>query len=410
MKRILLTTLAIAISVAPASAADLNLLYAASNLMAPVHNKLKEHFQLTHPGATLDLESALEYTDAMAITLRQSLIAQAPDAGYFGTSDVCVLADRGIAQPLDDRITNDPEWASLGMPEGAFTVTKCGGKTYGIPFCASFMVVIFNKKLVAEAGGDPNHLPKTWPEILRLAKRIEARSGGIFFNWDGSSSWSFMSLVQSEGGKILSDDGKDVAFDSSEGIRALQHLAELGAARHYSDMSKAQARQAFIGGALGILVDSSSGLSNYKKAAAGAFEIGVVPFPVAEKGRVPASGMAGVLLTTNKKKADLAWDYLKYASSPDAQSLVGKRSGFLPFNQIAIESPDKLGRYYAENPELGMAAQSVKIAGSWPSFPGPNGLKIHSIITTYMQRVYTGALDPKVALQDMATATRALLK
>ncbi|WP_407175610.1 ABC transporter substrate-binding protein [Bradyrhizobium sp. STM 3562] len=410
MKRTALAAIGVAASVASASATDLDVLYAASNLMAPVHIKLAEHFQATHPGVRVNLEPALEYTDALAVTLRQSLIGQTQDAGYFGTSDVCVLAGRGIAQPLDDRIAKDPDWASLGLPDSALEFTKCAGKTYGIPYSASFMVVIFNDKLVAEAGGDPNHLPKTWPEILALAKKIEAASGGIAFNYDGSSSWSFMSLVQSEGGKILTDDGKDIAFESPEGLNALQHLADIGAVRHHADMSKAQARQAFAAGTLGILVDSSSGLSSYKKAAAGHFEVGVVPLPVTENGRLPSSGMAGVLLTSDSKRADLAWDYVKYASSPDGQTLLGKLTGFVPFNRISIESPDKLGSYYAENPELGVAVKALKVAGPWLSFPGPNGLKIHTTIKRYMQKVYIGAVDPTVALNDMAKNTRALLK
>ncbi|WP_035971729.1 extracellular solute-binding protein [Bradyrhizobium sp. WSM3983] len=410
MKRIALMTIAIALSVGSASGADLNLLYAGSNLMAPIHNKFKKHFQLTHPGTTLSLEPALEYTDAMAVTLRQSLIGQDPDAGYFGISDVCILAERDIAKPLDDRIANDLEWASLGMPKSALEVTKCGGKIYGVPFGASFMVVMFNNKLVAKAGGEPDHLPKAWPDILELAKKIDATGGGIAFNYDASSSWSFMTLVQSEGGKILTSDGKDVAFDSSEGLKALQVLADIGAARHYSDMTKAQARQAFTAGTLGILVDSSSGLPNYVKAAARNFAIGVIPFPVVPNGRVPTSGMAGILLTSNEKKADRAWEYLKYGSSPDGQTLIGKLTGFLPFNQIAIQSLDKLGTFSSENSGLAVAAQSFKSAGSWPRFPGPNGLKIHATIMNYMQKVYTGALAPSVALKDMAKDTRALLK
>lgn len=115
-------------------------------------------------------------------------------------------------------------------------------------------------------------------------------------------------------------------------------------------------------------------------------------------------------MTSDKKKSDLAWDYLKYGSSPDGQTLVGKLTGFLPFNRVAIRSPERLASYYSERPELAAAAQSLKMAGSWPSFPGPNGLKVHAIITSYMQKVYTGVLDPAAALKAMAKETRALLK
>lgn len=410
MIRFAFATVALITGIASAASADLDLLYSASNIMTPVHDQLKAQFEKAHPGVNVNLEPALEYTDAMAVTLRQFLIGQAPDAGFYGIADICLLAERGIAQPLDDRLKRDPDWASLGIPKTAFKVTQCGGQTYGTPFNASFMAVIFNNELVTKAGGDPKNLPRTWPDILALAKKMDAASGGISFNYEGSSSWSFMTLVQSQGGKILTDDGKDIAFDTPAGLKALQLLADIGAARGHADMTKAQARQAFSGGTLGILVDSTSGLVNYKKAAAGKFGLGVVPFPTTKNGTLPVSGMAGVLLTGDKEKGDLAWDYIKSASSPEGQTLIGKLTGFLPFNQVAIETADKLGAYYAENPELLVASESIKVAGIWPSFPGPNGLKIHATVLGYMQQVYTGAIEPKTALEELAAETRALLK
>lgn len=389
------------------SATELNVLYSASNLMTPIQKHFKNEFERDH-SVRVNIEPALEYTDALAIALRQSLVGSAHDVGFYGMSDVCILASRGLAKPLDILIKNDPEWSKLGLPENVLDVTKCTSKTYAIPFSASYMVIIFNKKLVAEVGENPNELPNTWPDILELARKIKGRSGGISFNYDGSSSWSFMTLVLSQGGSILTSDGKDIAFDSKEGLKALQILADIGRARGNADLSKAQGRQAFVSGTLGILVDSSSGLSDYKKAARGSFEIGLVPFPVAENGKVPASGMGIVLHSTSEDRIRPAWKYMKYAVSADSQAYMGKMTGFQPFNQIAIV--DRLAAYYAENPEFSIAAESAKNATAWPSFPGPNGLKIHQIITNHLQRVYTGTMTPELALASMAKATRDLIK
>ncbi|MDQ7251046.1 extracellular solute-binding protein [Dongia sedimenti] len=401
----------LALTAAPAAQAEqIEVLFANSNLITGIQQGFKNTFERTHSGDTVSFQPALEYNDAMAITLRQSVVGALHDLGYYGVSDVCTLADRGIAQPLDGLIQSDPAWKSLGVPDSALEVTKCHGVTYGVPVGASFMVVIFNKKLVAEAGGDPNNLPKTWPEIIDLGRKIKAKSGGISMSYMASSSWSFMTLVQSQGGQILTPDGKNVAFDSPAGLKALQILADVGAARDHVDMTKAQGRQAFVSGTLGILVDSSSGLTDYKKATKDSFEIGVVSFPLAPGGKLPPSGFAGVLQATNKDKQKLAWDYLKYSASADGQTLIGKTTGFLPFNETAIHAADKLGAYYAENPELSVAAESIKNATVWPSFPGPNGLKIHQLVMDYLQKVYVGAMTPEVALPEMAEKTRALLK
>ncbi|UCI32034.1 extracellular solute-binding protein [Mesorhizobium sp. B4-1-4] len=389
---------------------DLKILYSASNLMVPVHDAFKKDFEGKHSSVSVKFEPTLEYPDAMASTLRGSIIGILPDVGYYGISDICFLAERGIPRPLDPIINADPDWKTLGMPDSALDVAKCKGVSYGIPFSASYMVVIFNKKLVEQAGGDPGHLPTTWPEIIALAKRIHSQSGGIALNYEASSSWSFMTLVLSQGGKILTPDGKDIAFDSDAGLRALQIVADIGAARAHIDLTKAQQRQSFNAGTLGILVDSSSGLAAYKRAANGKFDLLVVPFPISSDGKVPASGMAGVLTAKDSGKQKLAWDYMKYAASVDGQTDVGRMTGFLPFNETAMKQADKLGDYYDQRPELKVAAQSVKNATAWPSFPGPNGLKIHQLIIDYMQKVYTGVLAPDVALAGMAKDTRALIE
>ncbi|MDE1993220.1 MAG: extracellular solute-binding protein, partial [Rhizobiaceae bacterium] len=391
-------------------AAELKVLYAGSNLMVPIHDAYKKEFESGHPGITVKFEAVLEYPDAIATTLREAIVGALPDAGYYGMSDVCFLAGRGIAKPLDAAIKNDPDWKSLGMPDSALEVTKCNGVTYGIPFAASYMVVIFNRNLVEQAGGDPNHLPRTWPDILALARKIHSPSGGIALNYEASSSWSFMTLVLSQGGTILTADGKDIAFDSDAGLKALRIVADIGAARDHIDLSKAQQRQSFNSGTLGILIDSSSGLTAYKDAAAGKFDIDVVPFPLSEGGKLPASGMAGILVTADPQKQKLAWDYMKHAASVDGQTDVGKMTGFLPFNIDAVRTADKLGTYYAARPDMKIAAESVANATAWPSFPGPNGIKIHQIIIDYMQKVYTGKLAPEAALPAMARDTRALLK
>jgi multiple sugar transport system substrate-binding protein len=390
-------------------AGELSVLYTDPHLMKPVHKSFKEHYEATYHGESAKLDEVRDYSGALELSLRESVIGSTRDIVYHGLSNICLLAARGLAKPLDGLIKNDSEWRNLGISNDALNVTKCNGVVYGMPLGGSVMVVIFNKTLVQKAGGDPNNLPTTWPEILSLARKIDDRSGRIYYNYDTPGSWSFMSLVLSQGGQILTADGKDIAFDSPQGLKALQILAEIGSIRQ-SDMTKSQARQAFGSGALGILVDSSSGLVNYKRAAEGMFDLGVVALPLAENGKIPISGMAGVIQTERADRKRQAWEYIKYAASPEGQTLVGKLTGFLPFNEIVVSSPEFLGSYYAGNPELLVSVKSMKNAAAWPSFPGPNGLKISTIILDYLQKVLGGVLSPEEALAQMAVKSRALLK
>src|SRR5262249_19311525 len=160
------------------------------------------------------------------------------------------------------------------------------------------------------------------PEIIALGKKIDAPSGGIWFRYNSTGSWTFMALIESFGGDILTQDGKDVAFDSAAGLKALTTLAEIGAARGHRDMTEPQAGQACAAGSTGIMIDTSSQLEQYTKAAAGKFELRAVPFPVADptKGRIPPSGISAVILTKDPQKQKAAWDYIKTATGPIVQA------------------------------------------------------------------------------------------
>ena len=50
--------------------------------------------------------------------------------------------------------------------------SQTGGKTWGIPFQRSTIVLYWNKELFKEAGLDPNKAPANWKEHARV--RAEA--------------------------------------------------------------------------------------------------------------------------------------------------------------------------------------------------------------------------------------------
>ena len=53
--------------------------------------------------------------------------------------------------------------------------SQTGGKTWGIPFQRSTIVMYWNKELFKEAGLDPNKAPANWTEMLNYAKKLTRR-------------------------------------------------------------------------------------------------------------------------------------------------------------------------------------------------------------------------------------------
>ncbi|NTE68161.1 extracellular solute-binding protein [Agrobacterium tumefaciens] len=394
----------------PAWTRDLSVLYTDPQLMKPVHEAFSAEFATAHPGEQVKFTVASQYTEALQRTLRDAITGSEPDLSFQGLNNICVLADRGLAKPFDDLIAGDEGWKKQGLPPEALDIGKCHGKIYGIPLGISFPVVKFNKALVKQAGGNPDELPRTWPEIFALAKKIQASSGGIYFTYDSQGHFTFMGLVLSLGGKILSEDGKAIAFDSPEGLAAVRIIAQIATLRAGVDMTPTQARQAFKAGSLGIILDSSSNLPGDQQAAAGHFEIGVIPMPLTENGRLSPSGMAAVLLTDDADAQRQAWDYVKYASSAEGQTVVGQLTGFVPLNRSAINDPAFLGQVFSKDPTRQVVASNVEHMTAWPVFPGPNGPAINQAILDQLQNVATLKATPEEALKKMSTQATALLQ
>ncbi|MGY3610272.1 MULTISPECIES: extracellular solute-binding protein [unclassified Bradyrhizobium] len=393
-----------------ASARDLSVLYSDPQLMKPVHEAFAAEIAATHTGEQVKFTVAADYTEALQVTLRDAIIGAKQDLSYQGLNNICILAERGLAKPFDGLIHQDPDWKNQGLSSQILDIGRCQGKTYGIPLGTSFQIVMFNKALVKQAGGDPDNLPRNWPDIFALAGKIQARSGRIYFSYDSPGSWTFMGLVLSQGGKILSDDGKAIAFDSPQGLAALQIFTQIAKLRGGVDMTRSQARQAFAAGTLGILVDTSSGLPGHQKSAAGHFEIGVVPMPLAENGKLPPSGMAAVLLTDDAVAQRQAWDYVKYASSAKGQAVVGRLTGFMPLNKTAINDPAFLGERYAADPAKRIVANTIDHLTAWPTFPGPNGPKLDQAILDELQKLAALKTTPEEAIQAMVAKAAVLLQ
>ncbi|MCC6802788.1 MAG: extracellular solute-binding protein [Anaerolineae bacterium] len=115
---------------------------------------------------------------------------------------------------INNQMLNGEVWA-LPMP-------TAGGNT-------SFF--FYNKDLVAQAGLDPEVGPQTWDDMITLAEgvnKIDARGIEVIatFPFGPDINSAFASWLASNGGQYLSDDGRQVLFNSERGVETLQWLVD----------------------------------------------------------------------------------------------------------------------------------------------------------------------------------------
>ncbi|MGY4363219.1 multiple sugar transport system substrate-binding protein [Bradyrhizobium sp. i1.3.1] len=369
--------------------------------------QLIEAFKTEHPEIKLTVRPpATDYDDLTQRLLRDNVTGTAPDVIFQGYNRSELTIRRGLVVPLSPFLTEDKPWAESSYHAISDDLCRTDGKLYGLPFVISVPIIYYNVELVRQAGGDPDHLPHTWPEITALAARITAlganRIGG-FFDYAAAGNWTFMALIESQGGRMMSADDRTITFNGPEGLRALEILRDFGKAGQV-DMPREQAYQAFSAGTIGMIVTSSGFLKTQLKQVK--FDLRTTAIPIVHKGRLPVGGNCVMMVTRKPEHQKAAWTFMKFVTSPAAQNIVSDVTSYLPGNQITIAALE------ASTPPADPRMAAIRAAGKaggWYSFPGDNSLRITDRIRLLLQDVVTLRRSPEDAMKAMTEAVQQLL-
>jgi multiple sugar transport system substrate-binding protein len=98
-----------------------------------------------------------------------------------------IAVTSGWVQPLDGLISDIETWKK-NFPAGAFLegINMFDGKTYGLPFTSGRQTsahVLFNRKLMHDAGYDPEQTPLTWTTFRDAARKITAAGKGSHYGY-----------------------------------------------------------------------------------------------------------------------------------------------------------------------------------------------------------------------------------
>lgn len=189
-----------------------------------------------------DIEVELEYVSYAEKETKYITAIEAgvgPDVLHLGPIEVSFaqFASRGYFLDLTPFIEAEgPGFLDPWYPVTIQAVTY-NGKIYAMPGDFMSMILMYNKRLFAEAGLDPDKPPETWEEFLEYAKALTRdRDGdGVIDTWGfgtvGAISPGFQlrfsPVLFSFGGDYLSPDYKCAAMNSNAAREAFRFFVEL---------------------------------------------------------------------------------------------------------------------------------------------------------------------------------------
>ena len=256
-------------------------------------------------------------------------------------------------------------------------------------------------------------MPNTWDGVVTLAGKIAASSpgtAGMAYDvhvWP--DTWLYQATLDQSGGRMLDDSGQ-IAFDNATGRKALADYRRFVTDGKMAMLDFEASRQQFIAGQTGLFFDTPARMRLITDAVGSRFTLGTTVFPIDDKtkGGIPTGGCAIIMTTKDAAKQKAAWDYAKFITGPEAQTIIVEITGYLPLNKRAT-GPQFLGPFYEKNPNFRTVSLQVERALPWQGYPGDT-VRIWRMQRDVINEVMRGQVTAEAGLAKMVSETKAMAK
>ena len=372
--------------------------------------KLAAEFNATHPHITVTPQFYGNNDYALQKVLAALAGGKPPDISYLYGSNAANIASSPQVVPLTNFVKTDPSFGWDHFYPFERTVATVNGKVVGIPALVDNLALVYNKTLFKQAGIAPPTASWTWSDFeqaaLKLTNPATKQFGWAYVN-DASEDtvWRFWAMLWQAGGSILSPDGKQAAFNSAAGIKALTLLQTL--AQHkaiYLDNGSDNYLPVFNAGHIGMLW---TGPWDLQQITASKVDYGVQILP----GDVNHQTISGpdnwVMFNNGSARVAASWEFLKWFTSAKEDLQWGLMTGDLPIRDDVKNLPGYT-TYIKRYPGIGEwvtnldnSKQTRPVSTVYP--------KISTVIGQAVQGVLLGKFQPKAALDQAAGQVTGLL-
>lgn len=373
-------------------------------------------FEKENPNIKIKAIYAGTYQDTLVKALTAFKSGEPPDVAVLLSTDMFTLIDEGAIIPFDGllKTATDKAWVKSFYP--AFMEnSQTGGKTWGIPFQRSTVVMYWNKDAFKQAGLDPNKAPDTWDELVADGEKLTKRSAdghvsqwGIEIPSTGFPYWLFQGLTTANNVRLMNQAGTETYFDKPAVIQALQFWVDLS--RKYKiqptgTIEWGTTPKDFFERKTAIMWTTTGNLTNVRKNASFPFGVAMLP---AHNGRGSPTGGGNFYLfkkmTPEKRQAALK--FIKWMTSPERAAAWGIATGYIAVRPDAWKTP-AMKKYVADFPAAAVARDQLKYAVA--ELSTHDNQRVTKALNDGIQAALTGVKTPAQAMKDaQREATRIL--
>lgn len=288
------------------------------------------------------------------------------------------------------------------------------GKQYGVPFDSNQAIFMWNKEIYEAAGLDASKAPESWTEFIANSKATttDGRYATLFTMGDANSGFvSYISLFNSTGARLFSDDLTKLQLTTDEGLLAMQALYDAFVTEAIADPAGVTVASSIEQGKIfraGNMAHYYAFPNHFTLAqdpeqsqVVDKVQTGIIPGLTLRSGSV--NGFEGFAINQFSPSKDLALAWLEHIISPEVQSLVALNWG----------RPPALLATFDEDAVVKKAPQfaSVKEQGQYPSprYGSPFYFDVGAIFVEHMLAMIDGNLTPEAAVETIQTEAQAFV-
>ncbi len=318
----------------------------------------------------------------------------------------------------------DPTFLNLGMVDG---------QLHMLPKEGDIIVPYVNLRMAKEGGVtvphfDPSKEPNkwTWDEYLAMCRRLTVDTKGrrgdeAGFDKDNVAvygaamsvdQWyTYVPMIVSEGGNIVSRDLSHSEIDTPEGIEAIRKLTDPIKAGWWAPLTVLQTMSnsgtVFAAGRAAICPLQRLWCTTLRADLKDDFD--VMHFPKGRVRRVTGEGTVGYALTTKAKNPDAAWAFLEFMYGDQGMRIMTASYGTVPAEKRYYNSPfwrDLPGPPY----DNAVFVDSFKYGITPPRLPFYSTGEFREAVTNGLTAITLNQATPEQVAGSINTALNNVLK
>lgn len=374
-------------------------------------------FNKENPSIKVQPIYAGSYQDTIVKALTAHKAGTPPVASVLLSTDTFTLIDEDAVVPIDNFVKTAEDRAWLGSFYKAFLMnSQIGGKTWGVPFQRSTIVLYWNKELFKEAGLDPNKAPATWAEMVSMAQKLTKKDAsgkvtqfGLQVPSSGFPYWLFQGFTTQNDVILANEAGNAVRYDDPKVVEALQFWVDLSRKHGVHPAGVVEwgtTPKDFMEKKAAMIWTTTGNLTNIRTNAK--FDFGVAMLPAGKKrGSPTGGGNFFIFKKATPAQQEAAFRFARWLTTPERAAQWGIDTGYVAVSPAAWDTP-AMKKYAAEFPPAAVARDQLPHAVA--ELSTHDNQRVTKALNDGLQAALTGAKTPEQAMKDAQREAERLLR